>query len=215
MAGLLIFTGANSSLGVPAADYILRHYPQSTVIFTVRDASDNDANTKMLRDVIAHHPEAKASIAALDLASLPATHAFADSVVSGIQSGQYPRIQAVVCVAYYWNLVKDPEITADGYDKTFQVGHISHSALVLRLLGSFGPTGRVVLLSSDSHWPGKNGMEKYPPTIPKDLDLLVNPAVDNDKMGRGYQRYATTKLAITTWMYALNDHLQQVSSKTS
>lgn len=215
MAGLIIFTGANSSLGVPAADYILRHYPQSTAIFTVRDASDHDANTKMLREVIAHHPEATASIAALDLASLSATHAFADTVVSGIQSGLYPRIQAVVCVAYYWNLLKDPEMTADGYDKTFQVGHISHSALVLRLLGSFGPTGRVVLLSSDAHWPGKNSMEKYPPTIPKDLELLVNPSMDNDKMGRGYQRYATTKLAITMWMYALNEHLQKASPETS
>jgi NAD(P)-dependent dehydrogenase (short-subunit alcohol dehydrogenase family) len=211
MAGLLIFTGANSSLGVPAADYILRHYPQSTVIFTVRDASGSDANTKKLHEVIAHHPKAKASVAALDLASLSATHAFADIVVSGVQSGQYPRISAVVCVAYYWNLLGDPEPTADGYDKTFQVGHISHSALVLRLLGSFEPTGRVVLLSSDSHWPGKIPMEKYPPSIPKDMELLVKPSVDNDKMGRGYQRYATTKLAITTWMYALNEHLTKAS----
>lgn len=211
MAGLLIFTGANSSLGVPAANYILRTYPERTIIFTVRDASDSDANTKKLRAVIARHPNAKASVVALDLASLSATHAFADTVVSGTRSGQYPQIAAIVCVAYYWNLVGDPEPTADGYDKTFQVGHISHSALVLRLLGSFGPTGRVVLLSSDSHWPGKNAMEKYAPSIPTDLDLLVKPSVDNDKMGRGYQRYATTKLAITMWMYALNEHLQKVS----
>lgn len=215
MAGLLIFTGANSSLGIPAADYILRHYPESTIIFTVRDASDDDVNTKLLRETIAQHPNAKASIAALDLASLSATHAFADTVVSGIQSGQYPRIQAIVCVAYYWNLLKDPEPTGDGYDKTFQVGHISHSALVLRLLGSFAPAGRVVLLSSDSHWPGKNPMEKYPPSIPtNDMELLVKPSADSDKMGRGYQRYATTKLAITTWMYALNEHLQKASSET-
>jgi phage-related protein len=54
-------------------------------------------------------------------------------------------------------------------------------------------------------------MEKYPPSIPKDMELLVKPSVDNDKMGRGYQRYATTKLAITTWMYALNEHLTKAS----
>ncbi|KAG6358123.1 hypothetical protein INS49_014007 [Diaporthe citri] len=209
MAGTIIFTGANSSLGIPAAEHILRLYPQHTAIFTVRDDSTSDPNTRKLRETIARYPQAKASVHALDLASLSSTHAFADTVISGIKSGQYPPLTAIVCVAYYWNLVGDPEPTADGYDKTFQVSHISHAALVLRLLGSFGPTGRVVLLSSDSHWPGKNAMEKYPPSIPSDLELLVKPSVDDDKMGRGYQRYATAKLAITTWMYALNEHLQK------
>lgn len=213
MTGLLIFTGANSSMGIPAVDYILRKYPQYTAIFTVRDGSESDPNTKKLRETISRHPEANASVLTLDLASLSATHAFADTVISGIQSGKYPRVAAIVCNAYYWNLVGDPEPTVDGYDKTFQVGHISHAALVLRLVGHFGPAGRIVLLSSDSHWPGKNGMEKYPPSIPGDLELLVKPFMDNDKQGRGYQRYATTKLSITTWMYALNDHLEKVRTK--
>ena len=53
-------------------------------------------------------------------------------------------------------------------------------------------------------------MEKYPPSIPTDLDELVNPFVDEDKQGRGYQRYATAKLAITTWLYPLNKRLQMV-----
>ncbi|KAI1853499.1 hypothetical protein JX266_001483 [Neoarthrinium moseri] len=54
-------------------------------------------------------------------------------------------------------------------------------------------------------------MERYPPTIPDDLELLVKPSVDADKQGRGYQRHATTKLAITTWMYALNRHLEKIT----
>lgn len=52
-------------------------------------------------------------------------------------------------------------------------------------------------------------MEKYPPSM-DDLERLVHPTVDDDKQGRGYQRYATAKLAITTWMYALNRHLEDV-----
>ncbi|EFY94945.1 hypothetical protein MHUMG1_07666 [Metarhizium humberi] len=200
MAGLVIFTGANSSMGIPAADHLLQSYPDYTIVFTVRDASDVDINTKRLRDTIAKHPNAKASILPLDLASLEATHEFADEIIAGIQSGKYPRLAAIVCNAYYWNLVGDPELTGNGYDKTFQVSHISHAALVLRLLGSFGDAGgRIVLLSSDSHWPGKNAMEKYPPSM-DDLEHLVHPTVDDDKQGRGYQRYATAKLAITTWM---------------
>lgn len=55
-------------------------------------------------------------------------------------------------------------------------------------------------------------MEKYPPFLPDDLDLLVKPSLesDPDKQGRGYQQYATTKLAMTTWMHALNSHLEKV-----
>lgn len=207
MVGLVIFTGANSSMGIPAADHLLQAYRGYTVIFTVRDASHSDVNTEKLRSTIARHPNAKASVLPLDLASLSATHEFADTIVAGIQSGKYPRIAAIVCNAYYWNLVGDPEVTDDGFDKTFQVSHISHAALALRLLGSFGESGgRVILISSDSHWPGKNGMEVYPPNI-DNLEQLVRPTVDEDKQGRGYQRYATAKLAITAWMHALNRHL--------
>ena len=54
-------------------------------------------------------------------------------------------------------------------------------------------------------------MERYPPSIPADLGLLETPTVDNDKQGRGYQRYATSKLVMTTWMYALNRYIQKVS----
>ncbi|KAG8159896.1 hypothetical protein KVR01_010533 [Diaporthe batatas] len=165
MAGTIIFTGANTSLGIPAAEHILRLCPQHTAIFTVRDDSTSDPNTRKLRETIARYPQAKTSVHALDLASLSSTHAFTDTVISGIKSGQYPP--------------------------------------------PFGPTGRVVLLSSDSHRPGKNAMEKYAPSIPSNLELLVKPSIDDDKMGRGYQRYATAKLAITMWMYALNEHLQE------
>ncbi|KAI1876645.1 hypothetical protein JX265_004171 [Neoarthrinium moseri] len=52
-------------------------------------------------------------------------------------------------------------------------------------------------------------MERYPPTIPDDLELLVKPSVDADKQGRGYQRHATTKLAITTWISWLVAYLLQ------
>ncbi|EPE30918.1 NAD(P)-binding Rossmann-fold containing protein [Glarea lozoyensis ATCC 20868] len=209
MAGLVIFTGANSSLGVHAAEHLLTKFPEYTVLLTVRDDSSSDVNTEALRKIISNHSNAKATIRALDLSSLSAVHAFADTVVSEIREGKFPSIAAITCNAYYWNLIRDPELTADGYDKTIQVSHISHAALILRLLGSFSPSGRVILISSDAHWPGKNSSETYPPAIPDDLNLLVDPVVDSDKAGRGFQRYANAKLAMTTWMYALNRHLQK------
>lgn len=56
-------------------------------------------------------------------------------------------------------------------------------------------------------------VEKYPPTIPDDLELLVKPKTGADKMGLGFQRYANAKLATVSWMYALDRHLQKVSTE--
>lgn len=183
MAGTLILTGANSSLGIPAAEHLLSFYPNYTAIFTVRDASAFDTNTTKLRNTIARSPNAKATVHALDLSSLSAVHAFADQLASEISGGKYPPLAAIIANAYYWNLVGDPELTADSFDQTFEVAHIAHSALILRLIRSFGEKGRVVLLSSDSHWPGKNLMERYPPVIRSNLDELVNPVSDETSKG--------------------------------
>lgn len=210
MAGSVVLTGANSSLGLHAVEHIFTKYPQHTAILTVRDASDDDVNTKRLREIISQHPNVKASIHQLDLFSLAAVHDFSDTIIQSIMGGKYPPLISIICNAFYWNLVGDPELTADGYDKTMQVNYISQVALVLRLLGGFADVGRIILISSDAHWPGKNPMEKYPPSIPDDLELLVKPTGDDDKYGRGYQRYATSKLALTTWTHALNRYLQKV-----
>lgn len=210
MAGSVVLTGANSSLGLHAVEHIFTKYPQHTAILTVRDASDDDVNTKRLREIISQHPNVKASIHQLDLFSLAAVHDFSDTIIQSIMGGKYPPLISIICNAFYWNLFGDPELTADGYDKTMQVNYISQVALVLRLLGGFADVGRIILISSDAHWPGKNPMEKYPPSIPDDLELLVKPAIDDDKYGRGYQRYATSKLALTTWTHALNRYLQKV-----
>jgi NAD(P)-dependent dehydrogenase (short-subunit alcohol dehydrogenase family) len=108
-------------------------------------------------------------------------------------------------------LVTDSELTVDGYDKTLQVNHIAHVVLVLRLIGSVAPDGRIVLLSSIGHYRKPNVMPSLLPGIPEDMENFNNPPSDDDKKGRGYQRYANSKLVITTWMYPLNWYLKQVS----
>lgn len=213
MTGTIIITGANGSIAIPAVQHLLANYQDFTAVLTVRDSSDNDINTKTLRTTIPSHPGAKTSIREVDLADLSAVHDFATSIAADIAQDRLPPLASIVCNAAYWNLYGAAEITKDGYDKTFQVVHVAHAVLVLRLLGSFGPDGgRVVLFSSDGHYPGKNSLEKYPPAIPNDLELLVKPAADDppDNFGRGFQRYAVSKLAVTTWMYALNRYLKKV-----
>lgn len=213
MAGTVIITAANSSLAIPAVQHLLAKFPDYTAVLTVRDTTDNDINTKKLRATIAKVPNARASIHQLDLAKLSAVNEFADGIAEKIQNGSLPPLASLICNAYYWNLVGEAETTVDGYEKSIQVSHLAHAALIFRLLGSFGSEGgRIVLFASDAHFPGKNGLEKYPPTLPDDLELLVKPGPDKpvDNLGRGFQRYANSKLAVVTWLYALNRYLEKV-----
>lgn len=212
MAGTIIITGANGSLAIHAAQHLLRRAPDSTLVLTVRDTSDSDANTKRLCAVVNQFPNSRVSIRKLDLASLKAVNEFADAIATEVAQETLPPLVAIICNAFHWNMIADPELTEDGLEKTMQVNHVSHSALVLRLLGSFGPQrGRIVLFTSDCHSPGRNGLERYPPGLPDDLDELVEAGPETDKQGRGFQRYANSKLAILMWTYALNRHLEKAS----
>jgi NAD(P)-dependent dehydrogenase (short-subunit alcohol dehydrogenase family) len=206
MPGTIIITGANGSLATPATELLLSKYPDYTLILTGR-------NPETIRTIKAAK---NVSIRKLDLSDLSAVHGFATSIASEIQAGTLPPLASIICNAYYWNLRSAPETTTDGLERTFQINHIAHAPLVLRLLGQFDREagGRVVLFSSDAHWPGKNGLEKIPQAIPDDLTALVVPEQDEkaDVMGRGFQLYANSKLAIVMWMYALNRHLEPVSA---
>ncbi|KAK6220769.1 hypothetical protein LQW54_001961 [Pestalotiopsis sp. IQ-011] len=209
MNGAVLLTGANGSAGLHTVERLLKVHPAFTLILTVRDASESDVHTQHLRETIAKYPGANASIHQLDLADLKTVHEFAQKISSAIVAGQYPRLKSIICNAHYWNLVGDSELTVDGYDKTLQVNHISHTALVLRLIGSFADKGRIVLLSSVSHYRKPNLMTSHLSEIPEDMDQLNHPPPDSDKAGRGFQRYGSSKLVFTTWMYPLNRYLQQ------
>ncbi|KAI1099436.1 NAD(P)-binding protein [Jackrogersella minutella] len=210
MAGSVLITGANGTLAIPAVDHLLKNYPDYTAILTVRDASAADPNTQRLRETISRYPGAKASVQKLDLTSLAAVHNFALTLSEEIKAKQIPPLKSIICNACYWNLVGDPELTGDGYDKTFQVNHIAHVALVLRLVDKFAQDGgRIVMFSSEAHQPGRATLEKIPPAIPEDLDLLVNPVPHDDKRAAGFHRYGNSKLVTTAWTYALNRCLEK------
>ncbi|KAL2820652.1 NAD(P)-binding protein [Aspergillus granulosus] len=202
MPGTIIITGANGSLATPAVRALLSKYSEYTLILTARNPDTVHSPTD-LRNV---------SIRKLNLCDLSSVHDFATEITTEIQAGSLPPLTSIICNAYHWNLCSKAETTGDRFEKTFQVNHIAHAALVLRLIGRFDKNagGRVVLFSSDAHWPGQNGLEKIPPAIPHNLDALVkiSEEKETDYMGRGFQRYANSKLAIVMWMYALNRHLE-------
>ncbi|KAI1474386.1 NAD(P)-binding protein [Daldinia eschscholtzii] len=210
MTGTIIITGANGSVAIPAVHRLLTKYPDYTAVLTVRNTENTDPNTNKLRETIAKFPNAKTSIRQLDLADLTAVHSFANTIATEISEKKLPPLASIVCNAYYWNLTQDPEFTADGVEKVIQVNHISHVAIILRLLGSFRPEGgRIVLFTSNAHYHGKNGLAKYPPAIPDDLDSLLKATPDPDKLAGGMHIYGNSKLAILMWGYALNRHLEK------
>jgi NAD(P)-dependent dehydrogenase (short-subunit alcohol dehydrogenase family) len=211
-AGSVLITGANGSLAIPSVEYLLSHYPSYTAVLTVR--SEEDENSQRLREVISHFPDAKASVRPLDLSSLSAVQAFAVEIAEDISAGEIPPLAAIICNAFTWSISDGVQFTADGHETSFAVNYLAHLSLVLRLLGYFGSDGgRVTFLASDAHYPGKNGLEKYPPSIPEDLDLLVQPPVDvrGEEVGRGFQRYGVSKLAVIMGMYELNRRLARVN----
>ncbi|CAI6334210.1 unnamed protein product [Periconia digitata] len=209
MAGSVIITAANGSLAIPAVVHLLKTLPDHLAILTVRNASDKDPNTAALRAEISRFPQAKTVIHELDLSKLSAVRDFTKTVARNIDNGAYPRVKAIICNAFHWNLTSpEPILTSDGFEQSFQINHIAHATLVLRLLDHFDPAGaRIVTLSTDAHWPGRNPLEKKAPEIPDNVDALATPPVESDYTGRPFQRYANSKLAAVMWTHALNRRL--------
>jgi NAD(P)-dependent dehydrogenase (short-subunit alcohol dehydrogenase family) len=213
MAGSALLTGANGSAGLYAAEHLLKTYPELTAILTVRSTAGKDVNTSNLRRVIAKYPNAKVLLHELDLGDLTAVNRFTTTLKTDIKTGKYPPLKTIICNAFYWNLIAAPELTIDGFDKTFQVNVLANVAVVLRLLDSFSPDGgRINLISSVAHYRRKNPLSPYVADIPANLDELVHPPDDPNRQGHGVLRYGNSKLVLTTWTYALNRYLEQVRS---
>lgn len=211
--GTVLLTGANSSLGLPAAQYLLSNYPAYTAVFTVRNVSANDPNTNELRAMITHFPNSKTSIRKLDLSSLEEVRIFAAELNAEVASGKLPKFASIVCNAMSWTLSDGLKYSADGLELSMAVNHIAQTGLVLRLLQSVDvQEGRIIFLSSSSHRAGSGGFEVYPPKVPQDLDEWVHPPKDGpgEEAGRGFYRYGVSKLAVVMGNYALERRLKEV-----
>jgi NAD(P)-dependent dehydrogenase (short-subunit alcohol dehydrogenase family) len=215
--GTVLLTGANGSLAIPMVKCLLSAYPTFTFVLTVRDDSDNDPNTAELRRVVAGYPDATASIRKLNLASLNQVQKFCDEMRSEVDTKKLPRVLAIICNAMSWRLSGGPAYSEDGYETSIAINHLAHFALSLRLLGSMDARrGRIVFLGSEAHWPLRAGFSKgYPTHIPENIKLLVHPEPDKkeEEMGRGFQRYGTSKLVPVIVMYELNRRLKKVCSR--
>lgn len=114
----------------------------------------------------------------IDLGQLQAVNEFAGHIADEVAQGTLLELSnLVIGTADHWNLVGPLEMNSDGCRKTFRVFCLTHFALVLCLLGSFQATSsRVVLLAGNGHEPGKNPLEKIPPSIPSNAAEAVRDA---------------------------------------
>lgn len=211
--GTVIITGANGSLAIWFVEALLRNYSSHFAILAVRDDAEDDLNTAKLRKIINSVENAKVTIEKVDLASLTSVRSFADSVTKRVSDGTIQPISAIVCNAFNWSLTGQQN-SLDGYDLSFQVTHLSHFLLVLKLLGSVNKkSGRIVFLGSDAHDEDNlNAFRTLGASLQGNLEDLVNPTADKpgDELPRGFQRYGNSKLATIMCMHLLNRKLLQV-----
>ncbi|KAF5972370.1 dehydrogenase reductase [Fusarium coicis] len=209
MTGTIIVTGANGSLALEYISHLLKTHPSYTILATVRNASPSDPNTAQLSSILSSHSES--SIEALDLSILSNVRAFSENTAKRVASGEIPPIKAIICNAFTMSLTEQV-YTPDGFERTFQVNHLSHFVLVLKLVGSMASDGRIVMLGSDTHYTTRtHPLFKQRPGIPEDTELLVKPLPD--KKGKGYdggfRRYGNSKLANIMFMHDLNARLEK------
>ncbi|KAJ5762832.1 hypothetical protein N7533_001513 [Penicillium manginii] len=214
MSGTVIITGANGSLALGFVESFLSKYSEHNLVATVRNPSaEKDPNTAKLLSLASKYPKANFHLETLDLGRLPDVRSFADKLSTRISSKELPPITAIVCNASTWSLESGQQFTFDNYEATFQICHLSHYLLVLKLLGSMDTTsGRIIMLGSVTHYPDKpNPLSSLGPCFPVDFEELVMPTLDPMKLvhDRGFQRYATAKLANVAFSSDLNKRLQQ------
>lgn len=218
MEGTVIITGASGSVATEAVQQLLISHPHLTVIGTVRNATKSSKDPQFLRleSIMQNHPKHKLVLENVDLNSLQDVRSFADRISGQVASGELPPISAIICNAFTWSLEHGQQFSSDHYESTFQVNHLAHYLLVLKLLPSMNrQSGRIIMLGSEVHDPQhQNPLSRLGASLPTDenLEELIKPGPDSPgtEHDMGWRRYANSKLANVMFMHSLNERLQKV-----
>ncbi|KAJ5786580.1 uncharacterized protein N7503_011792 [Penicillium pulvis] len=194
MEGTVIITGASGSVAIEAVQQLLSSHPHLTVVGTVRNANKCPKSPQLLRleSIRRQYPESRLILENVDLNSLKDVRSFADRMSGQVKAGELPAISAIICNAFTWSLERGQQFSTDDYESTFQVNHLAHYLLVLKLLPSMNR---------------KDG-SKSPPD--GSLEELIKPGPDSPgtEHDMGWRRYANSKLANVMFMHSLNQRLQ-------
>ncbi|KAJ5919514.1 hypothetical protein N7454_009349 [Penicillium verhagenii] len=220
MEGTVIITGASGSVAIETVQQILSSYPHFTLIGTIRDARKASKNPNLLRlqEISQQYPKGRFILENLDLNSLKDVRSFAERITGRVTAGDLPPISAIICNAFTWSLEQGQQFSVDKYEQTFQVNHLSHYLLVLKLLPNMNRQhGRIIMLGSEVHDPNHQnplaGMGAGLPTN-DNLEELIKPGADvpGKEHDMGWRRYANSKLANVMFMHSLNQRLEKTPS---
>ncbi|KAJ5524014.1 hypothetical protein N7494_010664 [Penicillium frequentans] len=216
MEGTVIITGASGSMAIEAVQQLLHTHSHLTVIGTVRNANKCPKSPQLLRleSIRRQYPESRLILENVDLNSLKDVRSFADRMSSKVTAGELPAISAIICNAFTWSLEHGQQFSSDHYESTFQVNHLAHYLLVLKLLPTMNrKSGRIIMLGSEIHDPQHhNPLSGMGASLPTDgnLEELIKPGPDppGTEYDMGWRRYANSKLANVMFMHSLNKRLQ-------
>jgi NAD(P)-dependent dehydrogenase (short-subunit alcohol dehydrogenase family) len=169
----IILTGATAGFGQVAAQHMA------------------DAGAQLLigaRGAAGRTSGFAAEMLELDLASLASVRAFADAVLAG------PSIKALVCNGglQFGSLAQ----TAEGFERTFAVNHLSHYLLIRLLLPALAPGARVIMTGSGTHDPAEKSI--VTPPRHAEADWLAfpdrDPNPEKSPRNAGFRAYSSSKL---------------------
>lgn len=208
----IVITGGHTGLGLATSRHILATTANTHLVWATRSPQTaRQTATDLASDRI--------SVLALDLASLDSVHHFADDLITRLHNGALPPLGAVVCNAGI-QFAGGQHQTREGIEQTFGVNHLAHFLLVNLLLPQLKPNGRIVVVSSGTHFDApriwQSALFGMPPARYVGAAALaqgeVPPGMDPDSSQASQFRYVTSKLCNLLFTYELDRRLRAVGS---
>ncbi|MBY9007000.1 MAG: SDR family NAD(P)-dependent oxidoreductase [Candidatus Lokiarchaeota archaeon] len=193
----VIITGGNSGLGFQCAKTIASNDHNWHIVIASRNSKRSLEAIDKIKLITDND---NLSTLNLDLSSLVSVRNFVDEY----KKCNLPPLKGLVCNAGI--IVKDNQVTEEGYERTFGVNHLGHFLLVDLLVDELVQPARIVVVSSNTHNPnvreGRFAVAKY--LGGKDL-------ADPDKVKElsWMQRYTTSKLCNILFTYELDRRCKQ------
>ena len=204
----IIITGATQGLGYYAAQTLAQQ--KYTVVMAGRNQSKNEAAADTIRKWTKNQ---NVHAMTLDLASLGSVRQFVQNFTSRTD---LPPLSGLVNNAGL-QIVGPTEYTVDGVEMTFGVNHLGHFLLTNLLLPHFARNGRIVVVSSGTHYSDEPFAKALgvPPPAYTTAEALAYPGrtppkpttEKPDKVGA--ERYSTSKLCNLLFAYELIRHLEK------
>lgn len=191
----VVVTGASSGLGqATAGELAAAGYH---VILACRSHDRGQTAAEAIR---ASTPGASLEVLALDLASMASVRTSAETLRT---EAPRPPLHGLVCNAGI-QVIDGTRRSADNYELTFATNHLGHFLLTTLLLPHLQPPGRIVVVSSGTHYGGVRSFG-FPAPAWRDPRVLADAAAaELDLSPRaGRVRYATSKLANLYFAYEL------------